>query len=99
MQLRGANDGCSLGATPCGAMQLQCTCSPACGTATLGPRGACEMYGPWRLQSMNVNNDRTAKRAHRSPCDGCAIVVESERAEGLQWLDGSRYYPTRTNRR
>jgi hypothetical protein len=57
------------------------------------------MYGPWRLQSMNVNNDRTAKRAHRSPCDGCAIVVESERAEGLQWLDGSRYYPTRTNRR
>ena len=34
-----------------------------------------------------------------SPCNGCATVVESGRAEGLQWLDGSRYYPTRTNRR
>ena len=49
------NDGCSLGAAPCGAMQLQQL--PSCmRDRTLGPRGARTMYDSLARASMNVNN-------------------------------------------
>ena len=49
------NDGCSLGAAPCGAMQLQQLPSYM-RDRTLGPRGARTMYDSLTSASMNVNN-------------------------------------------
>src|SRR6476646_2677520 len=88
-----ANDGCSLGgrAERRDAVQVETSIFPHAGQRRLAHRGARKIYYFLARASMNVNNDRTAKSAHRSPCNGCATVVESGRGEGLQWLDGSRY--------